>query len=111
MGKDMGTAEVVLAGTAASGPTEQPGLDVTVDSGGAEGIVGTGLAVADGGHGLARRDQRGMVSAEWAVGIVAAIAIAGVLLAVVTNGAVTDALLKFILWVIQMFTTIANERP
>src|SRR5688572_20820750 len=31
-----------------------------------------------------RRDQRGMVSAEWAVGIIAAIAIAGVLLGIVT---------------------------
>ena len=42
-----------------------------------------------------------MVSAEWAVGIVAAVAIAGVLLAVVTSGQVQDALLKFILWVIK----------
>ena len=44
-----------------------------------------------------RRNERGMVSAEWAVGILAAIAIAGVLLAVVTDGAVQEALLKFIL--------------
>ena len=48
-----------------------------------------------------RRSQRGMVSAEWAVGIVAAVAIAGVLLAVITGGQVQDALLKFILWVIR----------
>ena len=45
-----------------------------------------------------------MVSAEWAVGILAAIAIAGVLLAVVTDGAVQDALLKFILFVINSFS-------
>lgn len=54
------------------------------------------------------RDQRGMISAEWAVGILAAIAIAGVLLAVVTNGAVQDALLKFILWVIKGFISVVE---
>ena len=53
---------------------------------------------------LCRHNERGMVSAEWAVGIIAAIAIAGVLLAVVTNGAVQDALLKFILYVINSFS-------
>lgn len=54
------------------------------------------------------RDQRGMVSAEWAVGIVAAVAIAGVLLAVVTSGPVEDNLLKFILKVIKYFVTVAG---
>ena len=44
-----------------------------------------------------------MVSAEWAVGIIAAVAIAGVLLAVVTNGRVETALLEFILSVIRGF--------
>ena len=48
----------------------------------------------------ARRTQRGMVSAEWAVGLIAAIAVAGVLLAVVTNGAVRAALLAIILKII-----------
>jgi hypothetical protein len=57
---------------------------------------------------LARRSQRGMVSAEWAVGIIAAVAIAGVLLAVVTSGPVQDALLKFILSVIKGFATVAS---
>ncbi|CAA9398554.1 MAG: hypothetical protein AVDCRST_MAG75-1971 [uncultured Propionibacteriaceae bacterium] len=52
---------------------------------------------------LRRRDERGMVSAEWAVGIIAAVAIAGVLLAVVTNGRVETALLEFILSVIRGF--------
>jgi hypothetical protein len=57
---------------------------------------------------LARRSQRGMVSAEWAVGIVAAVAIAGVLLAVITSGQVQDALLKFILWVIKGFISVVE---
>ena len=60
------------------------------------------------GTGLARRGQRGMVSAEWAVGIVAAVAIAGVLLAVVTSGDVQDALLKFLLWVIKGFISVVD---
>jgi hypothetical protein len=51
-----------------------------------------------------RRNQRGMVSAEWAVGIIAAVAIAGVLLAIVTSGEVEDALLNFILMVIRSFS-------
>ena len=51
-----------------------------------------------------RRNQRGMVSAEWAVGIIAAIAIAGVLLGIVTSGPVHDALLNFILMVIRSFS-------
>jgi len=50
------------------------------------------------------RNQRGMVSAEWAVGIIAAVAIAGVLLGIVTSGPIHDALLKFILEVIHSFS-------
>jgi len=50
------------------------------------------------------RDERGMVSAEWAVGIIAAVAIAGVLLSVVTSGPVEDAILRFILQVIKAFS-------
>jgi hypothetical protein len=57
---------------------------------------------------LAGRSERGMVSAEWAVGIVAAVAIAGVLLAVITSGPVQDALLKFILWVIDGFISVVQ---
>ena len=52
----------------------------------------------------AERGERGMVSAEWAVGIIAAIAIAGVLLAVVTSGPVEEALLRFILALIRRFS-------
>jgi hypothetical protein len=50
------------------------------------------------------RDQRGMISAEWAVGIIAAVAIAGVLLSVVTSGPVEAGILKFILQVIKAFS-------
>ncbi len=53
---------------------------------------------------ISRRDERGMVSAEWAVGIIAAVAVAGVLLAVVTKGPVQDALLQFILQAIHQFS-------
>jgi hypothetical protein len=63
-----------------------------------------GVEQEDPGREVARRDQRGMVSAEWAVGIIAAIGIAGVLIAVVTNGAVQDALLAFILKLINSFS-------
>ena len=50
------------------------------------------------------RSERGMVSAEWAVGIIAAVAVAGVLLSVVTSGPVEAAILKFILQVIRAFS-------
>lgn len=50
-----------------------------------------------------RRNQRGMVSAEWAVGLIAAVAIAGVLLAVVTTGTVKTGILDFVLLVIRSF--------
>ena len=54
------------------------------------------------------RGERGMVSAEWAVGIVAAVAIAGVLLAVVTTGAVKTALLGIVLKVLSTFLKFAS---
>jgi hypothetical protein len=65
-----------------------------------EGIMTQDISVAP----FRRRNQRGMVSAEWAVGIIAAVAIAGVLLAIVTSGEVEDALLNFILMVIRSFS-------
>jgi len=73
-----------------------------------EVVVGTAVAPAVVEVGSSRvvrrlRNQHGMVSAEWAVGLIAAIAIAGVLLGVVTNGAVKTALLHFILLVIKAF--------
>ena len=78
-----------------------------------DGSPGT-LQLTDGVEGdldparPARRSQRGMVSAECAVGIVAAVAIAGVLLAVITSGPVQDALMKFILWVIEQFVDVVS---
>jgi hypothetical protein len=88
-----------------------PGVPVTgepAEPGRLEGATGVGHAVAPAETSLDRRDQRGMVSAEWAVGIVAAVAIAGVLLAVVTSGEVQDALLKFLLWVIKSFVSVVD---
>ena len=55
-------------------------------------------------RGRLSRSERGMVSAEWAVGIIAAVAVAGVLLSVVTSGPVEAAILKFILQVIRAFS-------
>jgi hypothetical protein len=71
-------------------------------------MTGGGELVSPAETCLDRRGQRGMVSAEWAVGIVAAVAIAGVLLAVVTSGEVQDALLKFLLWVIKSFVSVVD---
>ena len=67
------------------------------------GVPAVGGGDVAGALRLRRDDERGMVSAEWAVGIIAAVAIAGVLLAVVTNGAVEKALLDFILSIIRGF--------
>lgn len=69
------------------------------------------VQVADGNQELARCGRaavahRGMVSAEWAVGIVAAIAIAGVLVGVVTSGTMEETLLNVILKVIGTFTEV-----
>jgi len=67
-------------------------------------MVETSIENADIGQVAACRNQRGMVSAEWAVGIIAAVALAGVLIAVITTGPVQDALLKFVLQVIRSFS-------
>ena len=64
----------------------------------------TDVMAPNGTASRASRSERGMVSAEWAVGIIAAIAIAGVLIAVVTNGQVQSALLAFVLKVIHAFS-------
>jgi hypothetical protein len=70
----------------------------------AEGSRSLALIAHSGAVVETRGSQRGMVSAEWAVGIIAAIAIAGVLLAVVTSGPVKTALLQFILMLIHTFS-------
>ena len=82
-----------------------------------EGGLAEAEAEAEGGAGVERAPsvsrrgpyaERGMVSAEWAVGIVAAVAIAGVLLAVVTSGAVKAALLGIVLKVLSTFLKFAH---
>ncbi|MFC7623246.1 DUF4244 domain-containing protein [Microlunatus sp. GCM10028923] len=50
------------------------------------------------------RDERGLVSAEWVLGIVAAAALAGVLLAIVTSGPVEESLVKVVLDIIGRLT-------
>ena len=80
------------------------GIRPTVDVSAADAAVVVRPAVLVGRRSAARRSERGMVSAEWAVGIIAAIAIAGVLLAVVTSGPVEEAILDFILMVIKAFS-------
>jgi hypothetical protein len=97
MGKDI---------SAATGDLVVPAVD---DGDGTQQLVDeTESDLEPAGSALARRSQRGMVSAEWAVGIVAAVAIAGVLLAVITSGQVQDALLTFILWVIKGFISVVQ---
>src|SRR5215216_453911 len=89
----------------ASRPMPHRGRRATTPDGGAMtndiSVVDTDAVVVES---ASRRDQRGMVSAEWAVGIIAAVAIAGVLLGIVTSGPVHDALLDFILMVIRSFS-------
>lgn len=80
-------------------------LAVTLAAGVREGKDGSRNHVVSGTDRSTqvKRDQRGMVSAEWAVGIIAAVAMAGVLLAVVTTGPVQEALLKVVLTIIKNF--------
>jgi len=70
-----------------------------------QGLAARAVEVAAGRRTARGRDERGMVSAEWAVGIIATIAVAGVLLTVVTSGPVEKALLAFILMVIRAFSS------
>jgi hypothetical protein len=79
-------------------------LDAAVDAGVACADCEDTVCGGDQHNALSRRNQRGMVSAEWAVGIIAAVAVAGVLLGIVTSGPVHDALLNFILMVIRSFS-------
>jgi Protein of unknown function (DUF4244) len=80
-------------------------VDVTALDEEADGdVVEVGVERASVRRTAARWCQRGMVSAEWAVGIIAAVALAGVLIAVVTHGQVRNALLKFVIQVIHSFS-------
>jgi hypothetical protein len=98
MGKD------IVAG----GDLVIPAIDGMAEPADPDKAVGPDAPGQSAEAGVARRGHRGMVSAEWAVGIVAAVAIAGVLLAVVTSGEVQDALLKFLLWVIKGFISVVD---
>jgi len=93
----MGTTELAVVADAVGG-----------DGHGAAAVdhsPGDSIQAVDADGVVRRRGQRGMVSAEWAVGIIAAVALAGVLIAVVTNGPVQDALLRFVLQVIKSFSS------
>ena len=84
-----------------SGPTvDEPEVTTTSGSAAVSGELATRAAVARPW----RRNQRGMVTAEWAVGIIVAAGLAGILIIVVTHGAVRDALLQFILHVVHFIS-------
>lgn len=51
-------------------------------------------------------NERGMTTAEYAVGTVAAVSFAGILLKVLTNPEVQEALLQFIIWLIRLFSDL-----
>jgi hypothetical protein len=105
------TQDISLAGTSAlgrlRGGSEELVETAPVDTGLVEAVLVETVLLETGPAETgprSRRNQRGMVSAEWAVGIIAAVALAGVLLAIVTNGETEAALLKFILDVIRSFS-------
>ena len=50
-----------------------------------------------------KTDERGMTTAEYAVGTIAAVSFAGVLIGVLTNKDVVDLLLKLIIFLIKLF--------
>ena len=75
-------------------------VGATSDSTGAAGE----LAALDATARPWQCNQRGMVTAERAVGIIAAAGLAGILIIVVTHGAVRDALLQFILHVVHFIS-------
>jgi len=91
----------IAAADRRSGPIADE-LEVGATSG-STGATGE-LAALDATVRPWRRNQRGMVTAEWAVGIIAAAGLAGILIIVVTHGAVRDALLQFILHVVHVIS-------
>jgi uncharacterized protein (DUF2235 family) len=92
--------EKIAAADRRSGPIADE-LEVRATSG---STAAGELAVLDATARPWRRNQRGMVTAEWAVGIIAAAGLAGILIIVVTHGAVRDALLQFILHVVHFIS-------
>lgn len=57
-------------------------------------LVSTGPTVAT--KGVVRRSDRGLVSAEWAMVIIAAVAIVGVLVSILTSGPIQEVLMELI---------------
>lgn len=58
---------------------------------------------------VADRHERGVVSAEWAVAIIAAIALATLLVNIITGGAVESALNEIVLNIIKTIATVGGK--
>ncbi len=68
------------------------------------GVIGTEIAECDqDGADEVSRDERGMTTAEYAVGTIAAVSFAGVLISVLTNKDILDLLLKLIIFLLKLF--------
>lgn len=52
------------------------------------------------------QDERGMTTAEYAVGTVAAVTLGGVLIKVVTDPSIFELILKIILWILKTITAV-----
>ncbi|MDN5727178.1 MAG: DUF4244 domain-containing protein [Propionibacteriales bacterium] len=63
----------------------------------AEAVASTEMAVPR----RRRRHQRGMTTAEYAVGTVAAVSFAGVLIKILTDPTVSKLILDIILWILK----------
>jgi hypothetical protein len=97
---EMSQGKITAADRRSGSTADEPGVVATSGSTAAAGE----LAALDPIARPWRRNQRGMVTAEWAVGIIAAAGLAGVLIIVVTHGAVREALLQFILNVVHFIS-------
>lgn len=51
---------------------------------------------------IARRDRRGMTTAEYAVGTVAAVTFAGVLISIFQNPTFRELIFQLIIWIIRL---------
>lgn len=66
-------------------------------------VVAAPLAGAEVVRSRARRNQRGMTTAEYAVGCVASVSFVGVLITVLKNPVVQNLLLQLLRWVLSQF--------
>ena len=82
--------------------THQHVLDPAVD----DDSAGACGALEPTGAALARRGERGMITAEWAIGIIAAVSMAGIVLYLVVHGPLKELLTQLILQIIK--TVAAN---